>query len=234
MKENRDPEKLIKGAEELGISLDDKKVEQFLLFHEMLFATNRVMNLTAITEWEEVVRLHYLDSLSFVKVCKPGSKTLLDLGTGAGFPGIPLKIAFPELSVTLVDSLEKRVGFLRDAAKKLGLSDLRILHARAEELGCEEGHRETYDFVVSRAVAGLNVLSEYCIPFVKIGGMFVSYKGEDINEEAAGADQAIRTLGGRLDEIVPYEKHTLVVISKEKPTPLKYPRRAGVPKKKPL
>ena len=234
MKENRDPEKLIKGAKELGITLDDKKTEQFLLFHEMLCKTNQVMNLTAVTEWEEVVRLHYLDSLSFVKVCLPGSETLLDLGTGAGFPGIPLKIAFPELAVTLVDSLEKRVGFLREAAKKLGLSDLQILHARAEDLGREEGHRETYDFVVSRAVAGLNVLSEYCIPFVKIGGVFVSYKGENVHEEAAGADEAIHTLGGRLERIVPYEKHTLVVISKEKPAPLKYPRRAGVPKKKPL
>lgn len=232
-------EKFERGLNELGITLSEEQMQQFLTYYEMLVEKNKVMNLTAITEFDEVVEKHFLDSLSLVKVydlTKP--VRILDLGTGAGFPGIPLKIAFPELEIVLADSLNKRILFLDEVIAELGLQKITTVHARAEELARNKEYRETFDLVVSRAVANLASLSEYCVPFVKLGGKFISYKSGEIEEELTNAKRAIFLLGGKTEEVVKFDlyeqKRSFVLIKKEKGTPKTYPRKAGTPTKSPL
>ena len=232
-------EKFEKGLEELGISLSPNQIEQFLTYYEMLVEKNKVMNLTAITEFDEVIEKHFLDSLSLIRICDLNRNlSVLDMGTGAGFPGIPLKIAFPDLKITLADSLNKRILFLQEVIEELGLEGVEAVHARAEELGRNKAYREQYDLVVSRAVANLASLEEYCVPFVKIGGNFISYKSGEIEEEVANAKNATFLLGGKVKEIYKFDlyeqKRSFVVIEKCKGTPKTYPRKAGTPTKVPL
>ncbi len=232
-------EKFEKGLEELGISLSEEQIGQFLTYYEMLVEKNKVMNLTAITEFDDVIEKHFLDSLSLIKVCDLNRElSVMDMGTGAGFPGIPLKIAFPKLQVTLADSLNKRILFLQEVIDELGLNGVEAIHARAEELGKNKSYREQYDLVVSRAVANLASLEEYCVPFVKIGGSFISYKSGEIEEEVANAKNATFLLGGKVKNVYKFDlyeqKRSFVVIEKCKGTPKTYPRKAGTPTKTPL
>jgi 16S rRNA methyltransferase gidB len=226
------------------LSLSDGQIAQFAQFYEDMLEKNQVMNLTGITERREVIVKHYIDSL--LPTCllpdfpKPGTR-LLDLGSGAGFPGIPLAIAFPNLQLTLMDSLNKRIVYLTDEIEKLGLQNhTEALHARAEELARQAGQREAYDYCSSRAVARLAVLSEYCLPFVKVGGQMLAYKAGEIEEELSEAQFAIKKLGGTTDQVVSFSlpdyagKRSLVVIRKIKETPRIYPRKAGMPTKAPL
>ena len=170
------------GLTDLGISLSEKQLTQFLTYYEFLIEKNRVMNLTAITDFDEVVQKHFLDSLSLVKVLekKPVGK-ILDIGTGAGFPGIPIKIVFPDCSMTLVDSVNKKIGFIQEVIQELDLYNIEAIHGRVEDLGHDVSQREQYDLVVSRAVASLPVLVEYCLPFVKVSGVFLSYKSVKVD-----------------------------------------------------
>ena len=223
----------------LNISLSEMQINQFIRFYEMLIEKNKVMNLTAITEFDEVIDKHFLDSLNLFRLIDLNSeKRILDLGTGAGFPGIPLKIAFPKIKVTLVDSLNKRVMFLNDVVNQLGLEDVECVHARAEDLAKKKEYREEYDICVSRAVANLSTLSEYCIPFVKVGGNFISYKSGDCDEEINSSKAAIKKLGARISKVESFEikdmGRSFVVIDKISSTPNKYPRKAGLPSKEPL
>lgn len=228
-------------ALQLGVELSDIQLEKFDIYYEMLIEKNKVMNLTAITELEEVIQKHFLDSISLIKVMNlHRNLKVLDLGTGAGFPGIPLKIAFPELEMTLVDSLNKRVLFLKEVVQKLNLDKTEEIHARAEELARNKNYREEFDLIVSRAVANLSTLSEYCLPFAKVGGHFVSYKANEVEVEVDKAKKALFLLGGVCSGI---EQFTLpgteigrsfVIIEKEKKTPKTYPRKAGTPAKNPI
>lgn len=234
-------EKFKSGLEQLNIQLSDDQIQQFLDYYEMLVETNKVMNLTAITEFDEVIEKHFLDSLCLVKnmdLSKP--LVMLDLGTGAGFPGIPLKIAFPELEIVLMDSLNKRINFLNEVIGKLELKKITAVHGRAEEMARKKEYREVFDLVVSRAVANLSSLSEYCLPFVKKDGCFISYKSAESDQEIIDAKNAIFLLGGKTGEIVKYQVpgsdmgRALVKINKVKQTPKTYPRKAGTPSKNPL
>lgn len=230
---------LEEGCKAYKIALSEVQKEQFIRYYELLVEWNKVMNLTGITEFQEVLTKHFLDSLSIVKaVDMEKIHTCIDVGTGAGFPGIPLKIAFPNLKVTLADSLNKRILFLQEVIEKLGLKDIEALHARAEELGKNKEYREKFDLVVSRAVANLSSLEEYCVPFVKIGGNFISYKSGEIEEEVANAKNATFLLGGKMKEVYKFDlyeqKRSFVVIDKVKGTPKTYPRKAGTPTKTPL
>ena len=234
-----------KGLEQLSITLSGEQKQQFLTYYEYLVEKNKVMNLTAITEYEEVITKHFLDSLAVVKTScfkpeKLAGKRLIDIGTGAGFPGIPLKIAFPELEILLLDSLNKRINFLNEVTEMLGLTKINTVHGRAEDYAKQKGYRESFDFCVSRAVANLSTLSEYCIPFVKQGGCFISYKSGSVDQELIQAEKAVKILGGQREEVVRFSladtdmDRSFVVIRKAKPTPKKYPRKAGLPSKEPL
>lgn len=233
-----------KDLSELRITLSDAQIEQFIAYYEMLIEKNQVVNLTAITDFDEVLKKHFVDSLSLVKACDLSHSdkeiSLIDIGTGAGFPGLPLKIAFPNLKITLMDSLNKRVDFLKELIGTLELGGIDAIHGRAEDFAKPDQLREKYDLCVSRAVANLATLSEYCLPYVKVGGKFISYKSEKVTEELKEAESAINILGGKIEEQVAFTLpdsdmyRNLVVIEKMSKTPQKYPRKAGMASKKPL
>lgn len=223
----------------MGITLSSGQLQQFLTYYEMLIEKNKVMNLTAITDFDEVIEKHFLDSLSLNRVLDMRQPlSVIDMGTGAGFPGIPLKIAFPNLKITLADSLNKRIHFLDEVILELELNDISTVHGRAEELAHKKEYRESYDLCVSRAVANLSTLAEYCIPFVKIGGQFISYKSGECDEEVQSAKSSIFLLGGKVDSVNKFDlgesKRAFVVIQKKGGTPKKFPRKAGTPAKSPL
>jgi len=225
----------------LGISLTDIQKQQFDEFYKLLVEWNKVMNLTGITEYEEVNEKHFVDSVSLVKAIDINKvESVIDIGTGAGFPGIPLKIAFPHLKVVLLDSLNKRINFLNAVIHELGLTDIKTIHGRAEDYAKEAEYRECFDICVSRAVANLSTLSEYCIPYVKVGGTFIPYKSGEIDEEVQQAKKAIRILGGELSEVIKFQlpeteiKRSFIKIIKKQNTAKKYPRKAGLPTKEPL
>lgn len=234
--------KLISYCESKEIEVTDKKLRQLATFYEMLVEKNKVMNLTGITEWDDVVLRHYIDSLSTAEIFdfKNFEGKVLDLGTGAGFPGIPLKIMFPNLNLVLFDSLNKRIKFLQEVIDELELDSIEALHGRAEEFGRNPSYREKFDVVVSRAVANISTLSEYCLPFVKVGGSFISYKTESVEEEISSSGKAIELLGGKTESIKHFTlfesdmERALVQIKKVKPTGKKFPRKAGLPSKEPL
>lgn len=229
----------------LEITLSEKQMSQFMRYYELLVEWNSFMNLTGITEFEEVMKKHFIDSVSLVKAIDLKSTSdnnisLIDIGTGAGFPGLPLKIVFPDLKVTLLDSLNKRIKFLNEVITQLGLENIDTVHGRAEDFAKPDKLREKYDICVSRAVANLSTLSEYCLPFVKVGGFFVSYKSEKISDEADEALRAISLLGGKVKNQVEFYLpdsdiyRNLFIIEKKNITPKKYPRKAGLPAKEPL
>lgn len=225
----------------LGISLNDVQKEQFDRYYELLIEWNKVMNLTGITDYDEVNLKHFTDSLTIVRsITLEKISTLIDVGTGAGFPGIPIKIAFPHIKVVLLDSLNKRIKFLNEIAAQLELADVTALHGRAEDYAKKEEYREKFDLCVSRAVANLSTLSEYCLPFVKKGGYFVSYKSADSDEEILNSKKAFEILGGKLERTDKFTLpesdmgRALAVIEKVKDTPRKYPRKAGIPSREPL
>lgn len=236
-----DTDQFIKDLNEFHITLTDHQVQQFLKYYELLVEWNEFMNLTAITEYDEVMKKHFVDSLSLIKAYDVNKEiSLIDVGTGAGFPGLALKIAFPNLKVTLLDSLNKRIKFLDEVIFQLGLTDVETVHGRAEDFAKPGKLREKYDICVSRAVANMTSLSEYCLPFVKVGGEFISYKSEKMNEEMEKAKKAISILGGKFisceEFLLPDSDifRNLVIIKKIKGTPGKFPRKAGMPTKEPI
>ncbi|HYF82265.1 MAG TPA: 16S rRNA (guanine(527)-N(7))-methyltransferase RsmG [Clostridia bacterium] len=234
-------EVLINGMKELGVDVSHETVERLLTFMKIMLEWNEKVNLTAITEEREVVIKHFLDSVTCLSTgyIKNGM-AVIDVGTGAGFPGVPLKILKDDLKMTLLDSLNKRIIYLNDVAKKLNLRNINIVHSRAEEAGSSKDHREAYDIVLSRAVAAMNVLCEYCLPLAKVGGFFLCQKGPDIKDEMKEADSAIKILGGKVREVREYQlpfsdiKHNIIVIEKVTATPTKYPRKPGKPAASPI
>ena len=244
-------EQFYKDLKELHIELSDIQISQFITYYELLTEWNSFMNLTAITDFDEVCKKHFIDSISFIKAKEEIFRitgknperdvlTVIDVGTGAGFPGIPLKIVFPNLKITLLDSLNKRVNFLNEVIEKLHLEGINAVHGRAEDFARKEDYRKSFDLALSRAVANMSTLSEYCIPFVKIKGLFIPYKSEKISEELAIANNALSILGGVITKQIEYTLpesnyyRNLVIIQKKKDTPKKYPRKAGLPAKEPL
>ena len=231
-----------------GICLSDEQIGKFIEYYKLLSEWNSFMNLTAITDFDEVILKHFVDSLAIYQAeifqkslnQKKTEISLIDVGTGAGFPGIPLKIVFEDLQITLLDSLNKRVNFLNTVIERLELKNIKTVHGRAEDFARHENHREQYDFCVSRAVANLSTLTELCIPFVKKNGYFISYKSEKIKEELPAGEKAVDILGGKIEDILEYQlpdsdiNRSLLLIKKEKNTPKKYPRKAGTPAKEPL
>lgn len=239
----KDFSQLKKDLNEFGIELTAEMEEKFLLYYNMLIEWNSFMNLTAITDFDEVLKKHFTDSVSLIRAIPDlGEKKyrMIDIGTGAGFPGIPLKIVFPNISVVLLDSLNKRVNFLKEVISKLQLTDITAMHGRAEDFAQNKEYRESFDLCVSRAVANLATLSEYCLPFVKKNGRFISYKSEKVSEEFEVSGKAISVLGGEYENQVTFELpdsdiyRNLFVIKKKSATPGKYPRKAGLPSKEPI
>lgn len=239
----KDFSQLKKDLNEFGIELTAEMEEKFLLYYNMLIEWNSFMNLTAITDFDEVLKKHFTDSVSLIRAIPDlGEKKyrMIDIGTGAGFPGIPLKIVFPNISVVLLDSLNKRVNFLKEVISKLQLTDITAVHGRAEDFAQNKEYRESFDLCVSRAVANLATLSEYCLPFVKKNGRFISYKSEKVSEEFEVSGKAISVLGGEYENQVTFELpdsdiyRNLFVIKKKSATPGKYPRKAGLPSKEPI
>ena len=232
---------LLKGIEELELQLSQEGKAKFSNYKELLQEWNEKINITTITEDKEVDIKHFLDSLTCLSLdLFEGNKSLIDIGTGGGFPGIPLKIMRDNLDVTLLDSLNKRIIFLDEVIKELDLKNIRAVHGRAEELSRTKEYREQYSIAVSRAVASLDTLSEYCLPFVRVGGHFIAMKGPDVEEELRSSKKAIELLGGNIVETklvtLPQSDivHSLIVIEKMGQTPQKYPRGGGKPKKSPL
>jgi 16S rRNA (guanine527-N7)-methyltransferase len=226
---------------QLDIAYTEEMLLQFEKHMTLTLEWNEKVNLTSITNEEEFVVKHFIDSivcadLPFVK----NAKNIIDIGTGAGFPGLSLAILFPEKKFLLADSVNKKVKIVAEIATAMGLKNVRLIHGRAEDLGNQSQHREKYDLCVSRAVAKLSVLSEYCMPFVKVGGYFIAYKGKGVENELLEAEKAIFTLGGEIDRVVPFEikdlmlEHQLICIKKDKKTPDKFPRTAGKPSKEPI
>ncbi len=232
---------LIKGLNTLHLNIEHDKLEKFKKYKKLLLEWNNKINITAITDEQEVDIKHFLDSLTILKTesINNGDK-IIDVGTGGGFPGIPLKIVNDKSEVVLLDSLNKRIKFLNEVINDLNLTDISSIHGRAEEYGRTEEYREKFDVVVSRAVASLNILSEYCLPFAKVGGLFIAMKSSQTEEEIIEAEHAINTLGGRIEKQLDVELpficivHRLIIIRKIKSTPVKYPRNPGKPKKNPL
>lgn len=229
-----------------GFLLDEQKIDQLEQYYQMLVEKNKVMNLTAITEFSEVVQKHFIDSLMLLQFVDLKQCSVMDVGTGAGFPGIPLKIACPEATIILLDSLNKRIKFLNEVIETLGLKKIKAIHGRAEDLAQDPEYREQCDFCVSRAVANLSTLSEYGMPFVKVGGFFIPYKSGEIEEELKQAEKAIAVLGGNFSvekdrkNIKTFQlpesdiRRSLIFINKKRTTAKKYPRKAGMPSKDPL
>lgn len=234
-------EKLYELCKKNEIDLSEKQLEQFQIFYDYMIEMNQVMNLTSITEEDEVILKHFYDCMSIVKYFdfKPG-EYVIDVGTGAGFPGIPLAILLPKVQFTLMDSLNKRIIFLQDVVKKCGLKNVECIHSRAEELAKNEKYREKYDVCVSRAVANLSVLLEYCIPFIKKGGMFISYKSISSEEELSDSNNAQNKLCCKLKKNISFElpdtdiRRNFLLFEKFDNTSSKYPRNNGIPRKKPL
>ena len=225
----------------LGIVLTDQQKKQFDQYYELLTEWNKVMNLTGITDYDEVNLKHFTDSLTIVKICNMNqAESLIDIGTGAGFPGIPLKIVYPHLRVVLLDSLSKRIKFLDEVIRVLGLENIETIHGRAEDFAKKKEYREGFDLCVSRAVANLSTLSEYCLPFVKVGGSFISYKSGEADEEIRQAEYAVKVLGGKISGVEKFQLpgtdmgRALVNLKKIKTTPKKFPRKAGLPSKEPI
>ena len=236
-------ERLKNLADCLDIEIHDEQIKQFQTYYEMLIETNKVMNLTAITDLDEVITKHFLDSIALAGIYKDimhKDFKVIDLGTGAGFPGIHLKIVFPHLQIVLMDSLNKRINFLKSVIDALELSGIEAIHGRAEEMARKPQYRQQFDLCVSRAVANLCTLNEYCLPFVKTGGRFISYKASNIEEEVNESKNAIKILGGKLWDVKELElpfsdiKRTFVFIDKIKDTPKGYPRKAGTASKEPI
>lgn len=229
-----------KAFDENGIMYTDVQIDGLYTFYDMLIEKNKVMNLTAITDFEEVVYKHFTDSLLICRSVALKDQRVIDVGTGAGFPGIPLKIMYPGLKITLLDSLNKRLDFLNEVISELKLKDIITVHGRAEELSRKAEYRERYDIAVSRAVANLSTLVEYVLPFVSVKGSFVAYKAGKAQEELSAAENAIKILGGKVLSVDNFDvagsdiERTLINIGKIKTTPDKYPRGGGKPLKAPL
>ena len=226
---------------EVGITLDDNQMQGFAKYRSLILEYNKVMDITNITDEKDMYIKHFIDSLYINKSGLLSSTTnIIDIGTGGGFPGIPLKILFPHLKVTLLDSLRKRVGFLTDVIEEMKLDNTTAIHGRAEELARNPSYREVYDLATSRAVAPLNTLIEYSMAFVKVGGYFIAMKGPNYEEELELSRKAIDIMGGKIIEVINYSlpdcygERSLIIIKKIKPTPRKYPRGQGKPKKQPL
>lgn len=226
-------------AEKIEIVFDDKQINQFYNYMNLLIEWNKKINLTAITEFEEIILKHFIDSLTINKYIEK-NKSIVDVGTGAGFPGIPLKIYRPDIKVTLVDSLNKRINFLNNVISDLKLEDIYTVHGRIEDFGRNSQYREKFDYVTARAVANLTVLSEYLIPISKVGGKCICMKGSNVEDELEDASKAINVLGGKINKIDKFElpnsniSRNIVIVDKIKCTPSRYPRKSGIPVKEPL
>ena len=227
--------------EQLNIPYTEETLEKYRLYMEGIIEWNEKVNLTSITDRDEFIKLHFIDSIMSVPTEEfQKAKKIIDVGTGGGFPGIPLALAAPDKEFVLMDSLNKRIKIINQLCEEIGITNVTAVHARAEELAKNKAHRQKYDLCVSRAVANLSTLSEYCLPFIKQGGWFLSYKGPDTDKELADAKKAIKILGGQIDreELASLEssglEHKIIFIKKVKDTPAKYPRKAGTPSKDPL